>query len=58
LSIERALCGGYEQSKNQSGDCRSQANPKPHHVFGVLVQMMLRQRAAEQRAEKNATQRR
>jgi hypothetical protein len=56
LCIERALCGCYEQSKNQRGDCRNQANSKPYGIFGVLVQMMLRQTAPKQRAKKNTAQ--
>jgi hypothetical protein len=57
LRIERTLCRCYEQSKNERGDCGDQADAKSHDVFCVLVEMMLRQSAAKQRAQKNAAER-
>jgi hypothetical protein len=45
-----------EQSKNQCGYGRDQAHAKPHDVFDGLIQMMLRQSAAKQRAKKDAAQ--
>jgi hypothetical protein len=56
LRVERSLCGCDEQSEHQRGDRRDQANPKSHDVLGVLVEMMLWQRAAKLRAQKDAAQ--
>ena len=58
LRLERGLGGAYEQSENQSGYSGNQPDAKPHHVLGVLVQMVSRQGAAKQRAKQNAAQRR
>jgi len=42
--------------QDQVGDCRDQAYAKPHDIFCVLVEIMLRQSATKQRAEKDAAE--
>ena len=57
LCIEGPLCGADEQAKHQSGYCGDQADTKPHHIFGMPVQMMFRQCTAKQRSEPDSAQR-
>jgi len=44
LRLERAFGGPDEQAKDQSGDRGDQPYAKPHHVLGVLIEMISRNR--------------
>jgi hypothetical protein len=57
LGVERALGRRDQQTEHQGGDGCDQPDAEPHDVLGVLAEMMLRQRGAQQRAEHDAAQR-
>jgi len=43
--------------RNLTAYCGDQADTKPHHIFGMPVQMMVRQCTAKQRSEPDSAQR-